>query len=144
MQQLLASFRSDAVNADLLVLTVGAFEPILDGIPDEDLWPCYIYAMRYRELHGVFTPTDIWWAWERIQEKRETDPTFYGETAAHRRRREQLREEEERDRIARENCRRCFASGFEIVPGKGARQCKHLPAEVVDLSIAKGVTRDTP
>lgn len=40
-----------------------------------------------------------------------------------------IRKETIRDRLARESCERCFGTGTEQIPGKGARSCDHgIPA----------------
>jgi hypothetical protein len=126
MQMVLTSFQSEKLNGDLTALTVGAFEPVLEGIPDEDIWTCYLYAQRFRALRASFTVADLWWAWEQIQERRKTEPDFYADTPAHQLRRHQRAAEEERERVMRENCQRCYSTGMEIVPGKGARRCDHV------------------
>jgi hypothetical protein len=126
MQMVLTSFQSERLNAELTALTVGAFEPVLEGVPDEDLWTCYLYAQRHRELRASFTAADLWWAWTQIEERRKTEPDFYADTPAHQLRREQRAAEEERERVMREKCQRCFSTGMEVMPGKGARKCDHV------------------
>lgn len=126
LQIALTSFQSERLNPELTALTVGAFEPVLEGIPDEDLWSCYLYAQRFRELRASFTVADLWWAWTQIQERRKNDPTFYADTEAHVVRRRQQEAEAERERVMREKCQRCHSTGIESVPGKGARRCDHV------------------
>jgi hypothetical protein len=105
-----------AYSNDVMKMSIIAFEDICDEIPTEHLWRSYIFSMRQKR-DRLWSASDCWHGWELYQKSEEYRKLSAEVSAVEAARLEELRR----------NCERCYSSGMDVVPGKGARRCTHEP-----------------